>query len=110
MARDRVLPGSVRYPADYGFIPSTVADDGDPLDILIASYDPVFPGCVVQARPIGALHMKDDNGRDYKIFAVPNDDERFSDIHSLEDLPSQNLEEVEQFFTVYKKLEGDDAK
>lgn len=107
MVRDRVLPGAVRYPADYGFIPSTVAEDGDPLDVVVAAYDPAFPGCLVQVRPIGALNMSDSNGRDRTILAVPEDDPRFSDIESLEDLPDQNLTEIEEFFEVYKRLEGD---
>ena len=107
MARDRVLPGAVRYPTDYGFIPSTVADDGDPLDILVAAYDPAFPGCLVRARPVGALDMSDSSGRDRTILAIPDDDPRFADIKSLDDLPDQNLTEVEEFFEVYKRLEGD---
>lgn len=105
--RDRVLPGSVRYPSDYGFIPSTQAEDGDPLDILVAAYEPSFPGCVVQARPVGLLDMSDEEGPDHKILAVPDDDPRFDDIKELEDLPQQNLREIEQFFSVYKQLEGD---
>src|ERR671917_2062357 len=69
IVRDRVLPGSVRYPTDYGFVPSTVADDGDPLDVLLAAYDPVFPGCVVRGRTIGVLDMCDSHGPAAKIFA-----------------------------------------
>lgn len=107
MMRDRVLPGAVRYPADYGFVPSTTADDGDPLDIVVAAYDPAFPGCLVHARPVGALDMSDSNGRDRKILAVPEDDPRFADIQNLNDLPDQNLTEIEEFFEVYKRLEGD---
>ena len=107
MVRDRVLPGAVRYPADYGFIPSTVAADGDPLDIVVAAYDPAFPGCMVRARPIGALDMSDSSGRDRTVFAVPDDDPRFAAIKSLDELPEQNLTEIEEFFEVYKRLEGD---
>ncbi len=109
VVRDRVLPGAVRYPTDYGFIPSTVAEDGDPLDILVAAYDPAFPGCMVRARPIGELDMSDSSGRDRTILAVPDDDPRFADIKNLDDLPDQNLIEVEEFFEVYKRLEGDEA-
>ncbi len=105
--RDRVLPGSVRYPSDYGFIPSTRADDGDPLDVVLAAHEPSFPGCVVRARPVGLLNMSDEEGEDHKILAVPDDDPRFEDIQKLDDLPAQNLQEIEQFFTVYKQLEGD---
>ncbi|MDP8949200.1 MAG: inorganic diphosphatase [Actinomycetota bacterium] len=106
--RDRVLPGAVRYPTDYGFIPSTLTDRGDPLDVVVASYDPAFPGCVVRARPIGALHISDSKGEEYNVFAVPDDDPRFADIRALEDLPGQNMREVEEFFEVYKRLEGDE--
>lgn len=105
--RDRVLPGAVRYPTDYGFIPSTVAEDGDPLDVVVAAYDSAFPGCVLRARPIGVLDMSDSSGRDRTILAVPDDDARFADIESLDDLPDQNLTEIEEFFEVYKRLEGD---
>ncbi len=103
--RDRVLSAAVRYPTDYGFIPSTLTDDGDPLDILVAAYDPAFPGCILLARPLGVLDMTDEKGRDYKIFAVPADDPRFAEVTSLDDLPSHILREVEHFFAVYKQLE-----
>lgn len=108
MVRDRVMPGAVRYPTDYGFVPSTVAEDGDPLDILVAAYDPAFPGCMVRVRPIEALDMSDSSGRDRTIMAVPDDDPRFADIKNLGDLPDQNMTEVEEFFEVYKRLEGDE--
>jgi inorganic pyrophosphatase len=106
--RDRVLPGSVRYPADYGFIPSTKGDDGEPLDVMVAAYDPVFPGCILRVRPVGALDANDQGGKDITVFAVPDDDPRFADIKRLEDLPDQSLREIEQFYTVYKRLEGDE--
>ena len=108
IVRDRVLPGNVRYPADYGFVPSTVSTDGEPLDIMVAAYDPVFPGCVLQARVIGALEMEGEGGTEPNIFAVPDDDPRFEDIESLEDMPEQNLHEIEQFFIAFKRLEGDE--
>src|SRR5829696_4296322 len=106
--RDRVLPGAVRYPTDYGFVPSTLTDRGDPLDIVVAAYDPAFPGCVVLARPIGALHVADTKGEEHNVLAVPDDDPRFAEISALEDLPDENLREIEQFFEVYKRLEGDE--
>jgi len=106
--RDRVLPGAVRYPADYGFVPSTLTDRGDPLDIMVAAYDAAFPGCVVRTRPIGALHIADSKGEEHNVLAVPDDDPRFADIRALEDLPEQNLREIEEFFEVYKRLEGDE--
>jgi inorganic pyrophosphatase len=104
--RDRVLPGNVRYPADYGFIPSTVSTDGEPLDIVVAAYDPVFPGCVIRARVIGALETATSEGAEPNIFAVPADDPRFDDIEALEDMPEQNLREIEQFFEASMRLEG----
>jgi inorganic pyrophosphatase len=107
IVRDRVLPGSVRYPVEYGFIPSTEAPDGEPVDILVAGYDASFPGCVVQARIIGLLDMRDASGEDPNVFAVPADDPRFDDIAEVDDLPDQNLREIEQFFEAFKKLEGD---
>jgi inorganic pyrophosphatase len=108
IVRDRVLPGAVRYPTDYGFVPSTLTDRGDALDIVMAAYDPAFPGCVVRVRPIGALHISDSKGEEHNVLAVPDDDPRFADIEALWDLPEENLREIEQFFEVYKRLEGDE--
>ncbi len=105
---DRVLPGNIRYPADYGFIPSTISTDGEPIDVVVAAYDPVFPGCLLKARVVGALQMGGEEGAEPNILAVPSDDPRFDDIQTLEDLPEQNLREIEQFFEVYKRLEGDE--
>jgi inorganic pyrophosphatase len=106
VVRDRVLPGNIRYPTEYGFVPSTEYQ-GDPFDVLLAAYEPTFPGCIVRARPIGAMHLTDVESEEYKIFAVPDDDPRFSDIHEMDDLPGENLREIEQFIEVYKTLEGD---
>lgn len=106
--RDRVLPGAVRYPTDYGFIPSTLTDCGDALDIVVAAYDPAFPGCLLRGHPVGALHLSDSKGEERNVLAVPDDDPRFADIRTLEDLPDQNLREIEEFFEVYKRLEGDE--
>jgi inorganic pyrophosphatase len=108
IVRDRVLPGAVRYPTDYGFVPSTLTDRGDALDVVVAAYDPAFPGCVVRARPIGALHLRDSKGEEHNVLAVPDDDPRFAGIGALGDLPEENLREIEQFFEVYKRLEGDE--
>lgn len=108
-ARDRVLLASMQYPTDYGFIPSTASEDGDPLDILVASFEPTFPGCLLRARPVGLLDMTDDKGRDQKIMAVPDDDKRFDEIRRLDDLPRHVLREVEHFFAVYKQLEAKDV-
>jgi inorganic pyrophosphatase len=106
---DWVLPGNVRYPADYGFVPSsTVSTDGEPLDVMVAAYDPVFPGCVVRGRVIGALDMTGQEGVEPNIFAVPDGDQRFDNIQTLDDMPEQNLREVENFFVAFKRLEGDE--
>jgi inorganic pyrophosphatase len=106
IVRDRVLPGNIRFPADYGFIPSTVGADGEPLDAMVAAYDAAFPGCIVKGRVIGALEMQEGEEREYNIFAVPSDDPRFEDIESLDDMPEQNLREIEQFFVAFKRMEG----
>src|SRR5947209_5477681 len=73
---DRVLHSSVHYPSDYGFIPDTLSEDGDPLDVLVLVYEPTFPGCIIPVRPIGVLRMNDDKGYDEKILAVPAGDPR----------------------------------
>jgi len=103
---DRVLFSSVHYPGDYGFIPGTRGEDGDPLDVLILVEEPTFPGCRVSVRPIGVLHMQDEKGVDEKILGVPVADPRFDEVHDLDDLPRHWLAEVENFFETYKRLEG----
>jgi inorganic pyrophosphatase len=107
---DRILYSSVHYPCDYGFLEGTMADDGDPLDVLVVISEPTFPGCVVRARPVGALDMRDDKGHDYKILAVATDDPRWDETHTLEDLSAHRLREVENFFQIYKELEGRDVE
>jgi inorganic pyrophosphatase len=102
---DRVLHSSVHYPADYGFVPETLSKDGDPLDVLVLTLDPTFPGCHVPARPIGVLRMIDDKGEDEKILAIPVGDPRFDDVHDLPDLHGHWLKEIENFFATYKLLE-----
>jgi inorganic pyrophosphatase len=103
---DRVLYSSVHYPCDYGFVDGSLADDGDPLDVLVVISEPTFPGCVVRARPVGVLDMTDDKGHDYKILAVAHDDPRWEETHTLEDLSPHRLREIENFFEIYKELEG----
>ncbi len=103
---DRVLYASVHYPAEYGFIPGTRAPDGDPLDALVLTYEPTFPGCIVPARPVGVLDMRDENGLDQKILAVPTGDPRFDGVNDLDDLQRHWLLEIENFFATYKTLEG----
>jgi inorganic pyrophosphatase len=102
---DRVLYSSVHYPTDYGFIPDTLADDGDHLDILVLVQEPTFPGCLIEARPLGGLDMADEKGGDFKVLAVPVDDPRFSHVNSLESLGDHWLKEIETFFATYKLLE-----
>jgi len=102
---DRVLYSSVHYPTDYGFIPDTLAEDGDHLDILVLVQEPTFPGCLVETFPIGGLDMADEKGGDFKVLAVPVGDPRFSHVRSLEQLGEHWLREIETFFSTYKLLE-----
>ena len=102
---DRVLYSSVHYPCDYGFIEGSMADDGDPLDVLVVIAEPTFPGCVVRARPIGVLDMADEKGHDFKILAVAHDDPRWEETYALEHVSPHRLLEIETFFRTYKTLE-----
>ena len=102
---DRRLFSATVYPADYGFIPDTLGEDGDPLDALVLLDDPTFPGCWVSARPVAMLRMEDDAGPDAKIICVPAGDPRWRDAHGPDDLPEGLLPEIEHFFEVYKMLE-----
>jgi inorganic pyrophosphatase len=102
---DRVLYSSVHYPADYGFIEDTLADDGDHLDALVLADQPTFPGCIVRARPVAVLHMEDYNGLDYKILCACADDPRQDGVQDLGTVPKHLLSEVEHFFNIYKELE-----
>lgn len=104
-ALDRVLYSSVQYPYDYGFIPNTLADDGDPLDGMVLIDEPTFPGCIIAARPIGFLEMIDGGDRDEKILCVPDKDPRYAQVKSLKDVPPHRLEEIAEFFRSYKNLE-----
>ncbi|MDB9373907.1 inorganic diphosphatase [Nodularia sphaerocarpa] len=104
-ALDRVLYSSVRYPYDYGFVPNTLADDGDPLDGMVIMDEPTFPGCVIAARPIGMLEMIDGGDRDEKILCVPDKDPRYAEVRSLKDIAPHRLEEIAEFFRSYKNLE-----
>jgi len=105
-ALDRVLYSSVKYPYDYGFIPNTLAEDGDPLDGMVIMDEPTFPGCVIPARPIGFLEMIDGGERDEKILCVPDKDPRYAHVKSLKDIASHRLDEIAEFFRTYKNLEG----
>jgi inorganic pyrophosphatase len=102
---DRVLYSSVHYPTDYGFIPDTLAPDGDHLDVLVLVQEPTFPGCLIEVRPLGGLDMKDEKGSDFKVLAVPVGDPRYAHVDSLDDLGDHWLREIETFFATYKLLE-----
>lgn len=103
---DRMLYTSTHYPANYGFIPRTYADDGDPLDVLVIGIDPIFPMTLVQVYPIGVMRMIDDGKLDDKIIAIAARDPNYNDITSINDLPKHIFDEIMHFFTVYKQLEN----
>jgi inorganic pyrophosphatase len=103
---DRYLYSSSHYPGDYGFIPQTLAEDGDALDILVMVNEPTFSGCLIEARVIGLFRMKDRGVHDFKVLGVPNSDPLFAEYRNLRDAPSHFLREVEHFFATYKQLEG----
>ncbi len=102
---DRMLFSAVRYPGDYGFIPDTLALDGDHLDAIVILGEPTFPGCRIQGRVVGMLDMSDDKGPDEKVLCVPNTDPRWRHIRALEDVPRHLLDEIAHFFGIYKDLE-----
>jgi inorganic pyrophosphatase len=103
---DRVLYSAVHYPADYGFVPRTYCDDGDPLDVLVLGDEPVFPLTIVQARAIGVMRMRDEKGTDDKILAVSVNDPSFADYTDKAQLPAHIFRQVRQFFEDYKVLEA----
>ncbi|MDA8198290.1 MAG: inorganic diphosphatase [Thermaerobacter sp.] len=103
---DRVLYSPFHYPADYGFVPDTLAEDGDPLDVIVMITQPTFPGCQLRARIVGLLEMHDEHGVDDKLFAVAADDPRYDGVVTLEDLPAHTLKEIVHFFSTYKELQG----
>lgn len=106
---DRNLSTSNVYPGDYGFIPGTLSEDGDPLDILVAVGEPTFPGCLIDARVIGVFYMVDGGAGDEKIVAVPDRDPHFAEIGDIADMPAHFKRHVEHFFMTYKALEGGDT-
>ena len=103
---DRHLYSSSFYPGDYGFVPQTLAEDGDPLDILVMVNEPTFPGCLIETRVVGIFKMKDKGDNDYKLLGVPNRDPLFAEYQELDDVPRHFLREVSHFFETYKQLEG----
>jgi inorganic pyrophosphatase len=107
---DRVLYSPMHYPTEYGYIKDTLAEDGDPLDVMVLTTYPTFPGCVIETRVVGVLVMSDDKGQDEKLLGVAETDPRFAHVQSLEDVPPHILKEIAHFFEVYKDLEGKETK
>lgn len=104
---DRALRSAVYYPGEYGFIPQTLAEDGDPLDVIIRTdHEPTFPGCVIKCRPVGVLRMIDAGAADHKILAVPINDHRQKHVHDIFNVSNIFMEEVNHFFNTYKELEN----
>jgi inorganic pyrophosphatase len=104
---DRFLYTPMRYPGNYGFVPHTLSDDGDPIDVLVANTRPIVPGAVINVRPVGVLKMMDESGGDEKIIAVPSPKltQRYVNVHNYTDMPSITLEQIQHFFEHYKDLE-----
>ena len=103
---DRTLFSPVHYPGDYGFIPCTLGQDGDPLDVLVLVEAPSFPGCLIEVRPIGVLQMVDQGKKDEKILAVAESDPLYTDVNDYSQVFSHTAREIEHFFSIYKALEG----
>ena len=102
---DRILCSAVHYPANYGFVPRTYCDDGDPLDVLVLCQEPVTPNCMMRARAIGMMQMRDDKGLDDKIIAIHMDDPAYSQYTHIREVPQRSLLELRRFFEDYKTLE-----
>lgn len=109
MVVDRFLYTSMRYPGNYGFIPHTLSDDGDPVDVLVCNNRPLIPGCIINCRPIGMLRMKDEAGMDEKIIAVPGNGITaiYDEVHTITDIPKMRLNQISHFFEHYKDLESE---
>jgi len=107
---DRVLYSAMHYPGDYGLIPQTLGDDGEPLDVLVLVTNPTFPGCILTVRPIGLLRMLDGDVRDDKVLSVPMDDIRYAKTRDLPDIQEHTLKEIAYLFETYKVLEGKTTK
>ena len=102
---DRIIPSSVVFPVEYGFVPQTWYDDEDPLDIMVMSFEPLQVGCIVKVRVIGALVIEDEKGQDTKILSVLVNDRRFEGYHDISDIHKHELTEIQEFFETYKRLE-----
>ncbi len=104
---DRFLSASVVYPTDYGYLPETLAPDGDPLDVLVCVSEPTFPGCIVPARALGLFKMEDEKGSDDHVVCVPCNDPGWSHLNDVDDLPPHLRAEIDHFFSIYKDLDSD---
>ena len=102
---DRMLFTATGYPGDYGFVPNTLAEDGDPIDALLLLDEPTFPGCLVRARIIAVFWMTDEEGPDAKLLCVPADDPRHAHLQELDDVPMHQIAEIWHFFEIYEALE-----
>lgn len=107
---DRMLFSAVHYPSDYGYILDTLGGDGDPLDALVLLWEPTFPGCLIEAKPIGMFKMWDEKGEDEKILCVPINDPHWRHLENLADVPQHLLAEITHFFSIYKDLEEKKVK
>jgi inorganic pyrophosphatase len=103
---DRLLMSAATYPTDYGYLRDTLGQDGDPLDALVCLHEPTFPGCLIPVKPVGMFKMRDEKGIDDKIICVPLHDPYWNTYEVLEDLPLPLRQEIDQFFSIYKDLEG----
>lgn len=103
---DRALYSPMHYPGDYGFIPGTLAEDNDPMDVLVLVNEPSFTGCMIEVRPVGILNMVDSEEGDQKVLAVPTRNPRYDQIHTMDQIFPHVRREIEHFFTIYKELEG----
>lgn len=103
---DRVLFSSVSYPSEYGFIENTLSGDGDPLDILVLTTFPTFPGCIIKGRVLGYLELIDNGDTDEKVITVNATDPRYDHIKTIDDLPEHTIDEIKEFFKTYKHLQG----
>jgi len=110
IALDRVMHSAQDYPFDYGFVPKTLWDDGDALDVLVLTTYPLHPGILVPARPVAILNMIDDGDSDAKVIAVPLKDPRFDQVRDLESINPHTLKEIEHFFSTYKKVQNKDVQ
>lgn len=107
---DRMLFSSMVYPSDYGFFPNTLGLDGDPLDAMVLTWEPTFPGCVIDVHLVALFDMEDDKGRDHKILCVPKNDPLWNYIETIEQVPPHLLREITHFFETYKNLEDKKVK